>query len=64
MLAAAKSGTQQGLFLMPGGIATDIQHHADPETLKQWGSSRPAKRYDKRPAQGAATTMTAAFVKE
>ena len=53
-----------GLSLMPGGIATDLQRHVDPETLKQWSSSEPAQKYGKSPAQGAATTMTAAFGKE
>lgn len=53
-----------GLSLMPGGIATGLQRHVDPETLKQWGSSEPEKKYGKSPAQGAATTMTAAFDKE
>lgn len=53
-----------GLSLMPGGIATGLQRHVDPETLKQWGSSEPAIKYGKSPAQGAATTMTAAFGKE
>ncbi|KAJ5401059.1 hypothetical protein N7465_011548 [Penicillium sp. CMV-2018d] len=53
-----------GLALMPGGIATGLQRHVDPETLKQWGSSEPAKKYGKNPAQGAATTITAAFGKE
>ncbi|KAJ5335469.1 hypothetical protein N7452_007872 [Penicillium brevicompactum] len=53
-----------GLSLMPGGIFTGLQRHVDPETLKQWGSSEPAQRYGKSPAQGAATTMTAAFGKE
>lgn len=53
-----------GLSLMPGGVATGLQRHVDPETLKQWGSSEPAQKYVKSPAQGAATTMTAAFGKE
>ncbi|CAI7653906.1 unnamed protein product [Penicillium viridicatum] len=53
-----------GLSLMPGGIATGLQRHVDPETLKQWGSSEPAKKYGKNPAQGAATTITAAFGNE
>lgn len=53
-----------GLSLMPGGIATDLQRHMDPETLKQWGSSETTIKYMKSPAQGAATTMTAAFGKE
>ncbi|OKO94304.1 hypothetical protein PENSUB_11571 [Penicillium subrubescens] len=49
---------------MPGGIATGLQRHVDSETLKQWGSSEPAKKYGKSPAQGATTTMTAAVGKE
>lgn len=49
---------------MPGGIATGLQRHVDLETLKQWGSNEPAKKYGKSPAQGAATTTTAAFGKE
>ncbi|KAI0870735.1 NAD(P)-binding protein [Hypoxylon argillaceum] len=53
-----------GLSLMPGGIATGLQRHVDPETLKQWGSSEPSRKYGKSPAQGAATTMTAALGKE
>ncbi|KAJ5358143.1 hypothetical protein N7541_005301 [Penicillium brevicompactum] len=53
-----------GLSLMPGGIFTGLQRHVDPETLKQWGSSEPAQKYDKNAAQGAATTITAAFGKE
>ncbi|KAJ5337130.1 NAD(P)-binding protein [Penicillium brevicompactum] len=56
-----------GLSLMPGGIFTGLQRHVDPETLKQWGSSEPVlggQKYGKSPAQGAATTMTAAFGKE
>lgn len=53
-----------GLSLMPGGIATGLQRYVDPETLKQWGSSEPSQRYGKSPAQGAATTMTAALGKE
>ncbi|CAI6332026.1 unnamed protein product [Periconia digitata] len=53
-----------GYSLMPGGIATGLQRFVDPETLKQWGSSEPALKYGKSPAQGAATTMTAAFGKE
>lgn len=53
-----------GLSLMPGGIATGLQRHVDPETLKQWSSSEPARKYGKTPAQGAATTITAAFGKE
>ncbi|KAJ5201120.1 hypothetical protein N7449_005923 [Penicillium cf. viridicatum] len=53
-----------GLSLMPGGIATGLQRHVDPETLKQWGSSEPAQKYGKSSAQGAATTITAAFGKE
>ncbi|CAI7605662.1 unnamed protein product [Penicillium discolor] len=40
---------------MPGGIATGLQRRVDPETLKQYG---------KNSAQGAATTITAAFGKE
>jgi NAD(P)-dependent dehydrogenase (short-subunit alcohol dehydrogenase family) len=53
-----------GFSLMPGGIASDLQRHVDPETLKQWGSSEPAQKYMMSPAQGAATTITAAFGKE
>lgn len=53
-----------GLSLMPGGIATGLQRHVDPETLKLWGSSEPARKYGKSPAQGAATTIRAAFGKE
>lgn len=53
-----------GLSLMPGGIATGLQRYVDQETLKQWGSSEPAQKYGKSPAQGAATSMTAAFGKE
>ncbi|KAH7313820.1 hypothetical protein B0I35DRAFT_394856 [Stachybotrys elegans] len=53
-----------GLSLMPGGVATGLQRHVDPEMLKQWASSETARKYGKSPAQGAATTMTAAFGKE
>lgn len=53
-----------GLALMPGGIDTGLQRHVDPEMLKQWASSELSKKYGKSPAQGAATTMTAAFGKE
>lgn len=53
-----------GFSLMPGGIATSLQRHVDPEMLKQWGSSEPSRKYGKSPAQGAATTMTAALGKE
>ncbi|CEJ81944.1 Putative Short-chain dehydrogenase [[Torrubiella] hemipterigena] len=53
-----------GLSLMPGGIATDLQRHVDPKTLEQWVLSEPSRKYGKSTAQGAATTMTAAFGKE
>lgn len=53
-----------GLSLMPGGIATSLQRHVDPETLKEWGSSEFAQKYAKSSAQGAATTITAALGKE
>lgn len=53
-----------GLSLMPGGIATDLQRHVDPKTLEQWASSEFSRKYGKSTAQGAATTMTAAFGKE
>jgi NAD(P)-dependent dehydrogenase (short-subunit alcohol dehydrogenase family) len=53
-----------GLSLMPGGIASGLQRYVDPEMLKQWGASETARNYGKSPAQGAATTMTAAFGKE
>ncbi len=53
-----------GLSLMPGGIATGLQRHVDTEMPKQWGSSEATQKYGKSPAQGAATTMTAAFGKE
>jgi len=53
-----------GLSLMPGGIYTGLQRYVDPETLKQWVSSEPSKKYGKSPAQGAATIMTAALGKE
>jgi NAD(P)-dependent dehydrogenase (short-subunit alcohol dehydrogenase family) len=53
-----------GLSLMPGGIATGLQRHVDPGTLDQWASSEHSRKYGKSPAQGAATTMTAALGKE
>jgi NAD(P)-dependent dehydrogenase (short-subunit alcohol dehydrogenase family) len=53
-----------GLSLMPGGIASGLQRHVDPELLKQWGASEFSRKYGKSPDQGAATTMTAAFGKE
>jgi NAD(P)-dependent dehydrogenase (short-subunit alcohol dehydrogenase family) len=54
-----------GLSLMPGGVlGTGLQRHVDPELVKQWNSSESSLKFSKSPAQGAATTMTAAFGKE
>ncbi|CAG8960517.1 hypothetical protein HYFRA_00008237 [Hymenoscyphus fraxineus] len=53
-----------GYSLMPGGIKTALQRHVDPEMLATWGSSEAARKHMKSPAQGAATTITAAFGKE
>jgi hypothetical protein len=49
---------------MPGGISTDLQRHVDPETLKQWAENENSQKYIKSPAQGAATTITAALGRE
>ncbi|KEY73227.1 hypothetical protein S7711_04189 [Stachybotrys chartarum IBT 7711] len=53
-----------GLSLMPGGIATDLQRYIPSETKEQWALHEPSRKFGKSPAQGAATTMTAAFGKE
>jgi NAD(P)-dependent dehydrogenase (short-subunit alcohol dehydrogenase family) len=53
-----------GYSLMPGGISTDLQRHVDPETLKQWAENENSQKYIKSPAQGAATTITAALGRE
>ncbi|EMC97101.1 hypothetical protein BAUCODRAFT_23481 [Baudoinia panamericana UAMH 10762] len=49
--------------LHPGGIATALQRHLDPELLKGWANDE-ITRYMKSPEQGAATTVYAALSKE
>jgi NAD(P)-dependent dehydrogenase (short-subunit alcohol dehydrogenase family) len=49
--------------LHPGGIATGLQVHVDPEVAKGWDSPE-VRNYMKSPEQGAATSVYAALSEE
>ncbi|KAH6693425.1 short chain dehydrogenase [Plectosphaerella plurivora] len=60
-------GPDQGLHalsLMPGGILTNLQKHVSDEEKAMWNSNQDVMNFLKSPAQGAATTIYAAFSKE
>jgi NAD(P)-dependent dehydrogenase (short-subunit alcohol dehydrogenase family) len=50
--------------LMPGGIATELVRHVNPEYIKLWEMDEGAMKGMKNPEQGAATTVLAAVGRE
>ena len=53
-----------GLALMPGGIITPLQKHLPQEVQDSWSANEDIMNFMKSPAQGAATTLSAALGRE